>query len=159
MFLSMVLPDNAIALDAYADDWHEAIQLAGQRLVAGGTVSQAYTRQMIEEVEKHGPYIVVAPGIAIAHAKSSEAVFDTGLSFVRLAEPVKFGHDRYDPVKLVVGLAATDAHADLVIISALAGVLSDPMCLDQLLTAKRPCDIRRVLSDGEVLKMHPVTAH
>ncbi|MFT8395759.1 PTS sugar transporter subunit IIA [Propionibacterium sp.] len=149
----MVMPDAAVALDAYADDWHEAIQLAGKGLEMAGVANRGYTRQMIEEVDKHGPYIVVAPGIALAHARPSKNVYDTGLSFVRLAEPVNFGHAKYDPVKLLIGLAATDEHADLVIVSALAGILADPLCLDELLTAKRPDDVRRILSDGESVKM------
>ncbi|SER94981.1 PTS system, ascorbate-specific IIA component [Propionibacterium cyclohexanicum] len=159
MFLSMVMPDSAIALDVYADDWHEAIQLAGRGLEASGVADRAYTRAMIQEVEKHGPYIVVAPGIALAHALPCAAVHDTGLSLVRLAEPVRFGHYRYDPVRLVIGVAATDEHADLVIVSALAGVLADPMNLDQLLTATSPSEVRRILSDGELPVMPRQRTH
>ena len=66
---------------------------------------------MIETVEKMGPYIVIAPGLALAHSRPSEAVLKTGLSWVRLSTPVKFGNKANDPVSLVIGLAGHDENA------------------------------------------------
>ena len=60
------LPDSAFLLDVPATDWKDAIRLAGKGLVAAGFTTDAYTDQMIETVEKMGPYIVIAPGLALA---------------------------------------------------------------------------------------------
>ena len=57
------LPDSAFLLDVPATDWKDAIRLAGKGLVAAGFTTDAYTDQMIETVEKMGPYIVIAPGL------------------------------------------------------------------------------------------------
>ncbi|WP_199586397.1 hypothetical protein [Brachybacterium sp. JB7] len=46
---------------------------------------------MIRTVEEHGPYIVIAPGFALATPGPNESVLRTALSFVRLAEPIPFG--------------------------------------------------------------------
>ena len=70
------LPDSAFLLDVPATDWKDAIRLAGKGLVAAGFTTDAYTDQMIETVEKMGPYIVIAPGLALAHSRPSEAVLD-----------------------------------------------------------------------------------
>ena len=86
------LPDSAILLDDPATEWTEAIRLAGKGLVAAGFTTDAYTDQMSETVEKMGPYIVIAPGLALAHSRPSEAVLKSGLSWVRLSTPVKFGN-------------------------------------------------------------------
>ena len=102
------LPDGAFLLDVPATDWKDAIRLAGKGLVAAGFTTDAYTDQMIETVEKMGPYIVIAPGLALAHSRPSEAVLKTGLSWVRLSTPVKFGNKANDPVSLVIGLAGHD---------------------------------------------------
>ena len=85
------LPDSAFLLDVPATDWKDAIRLAGKGLVAAGFTTDAYTDQMIETVEKMGPYIVIAPGLALAHSRPSEAVLKTGLCWVRLSTPVKTG--------------------------------------------------------------------
>lgn len=111
-----------ISVDVHALDWRDAITKAGDLLDAG----PEYTEAMIASVEDKGPYIVIAPGFALAHARPMEAVRSTSLSFVRLAEPVEFGHKHNDPVSIVVGLAATDDSSHREALAALAKVLADP---------------------------------
>jgi PTS system ascorbate-specific IIA component len=60
---------------------------------------------MVDSLHENGPYIVVAPGFAFAHARPSESVRRTGMSWVRLAEPVEFGHTSNNPVSLGPGTA------------------------------------------------------
>ena len=77
--------------------------------MAAGFTTDAYTDQMIETVEKMGPYIVIAPGLALAHPPARpRPCSKTGLSWVRLSTPVKFGNKANDPVSLVIGLAGHD---------------------------------------------------
>ncbi|MFO7691190.1 MAG: PTS sugar transporter subunit IIA, partial [Cryobacterium sp.] len=104
-----------------------------------------YTDEMIEAVEKHGPYIVIAPGIALAHSRPSPAVLTGGLSWVSLATPVEFGNAANDPVTLVIGLAAVDHNAHLQVMRALAGVLSDSAAMQRLNAAETPDEVRAVL--------------
>ena len=120
------LPDSAFLLDVPATDWKDAIRLAGKGLVAAGFTTDAYTDQMIETVEKMGPYIVIAPGLALAHSRPSEAVLKTGLSWVRLSTPVKFGNKANDPVSLVIGLAGHDENEHITVMSAIASALINP---------------------------------
>ena len=124
--LSELLPLDAVRLDAVAEDWREAVRTAGELLTATGTSTDAYTAEMIGNVEENGPYLVIAPGFALAHARPSPAVLRTGLSWVRLARPVEFGHESNDPVSLVVGLAAQDAGAHQAALAGLAKLLADP---------------------------------
>jgi PTS system ascorbate-specific IIA component len=139
---------SSIDTQAEAADWRAAIRLAGDGLVAGGATTDVYTDEMIAAVEKHGPYIVIAPGIALAHSRPSPAVLTGGLSWVSLASPVEFGNAANDPVTLVIGLAAVDHNAHLEVMSALAGVLSDSSAVERLNAATTPDDVRAVL--GEV---------
>jgi PTS system ascorbate-specific IIA component len=139
---------SSIDTQAEAADWRAAIRLAGDGLVAGGATTDVYTDEMIAAVEKHGPYIVIAPGIALAHSRPSPAVLTGGLSWVSLASPVEFGNVANDPVTLVIGLAAVDHNAHLEVMSALAGVLSDSSAMERLNAATTPDDVRAVL--GEV---------
>lgn len=137
---------SSIQTQADAADWRAAIRLAGDGLVAGGATTDAYTDEMIDAVEKHGPYIVIAPGIALAHSRPSPAVLAGGLSWVGLSEPVEFGNKANDPVTLVIGLAAKDHDAHLQVMRALAGVLSNGPAMEQLRAAATPDEVRAVLS-------------
>ncbi len=136
--LSVLLSSAAIRLNVSAADWREAVQACGDALIAGGITTPAYTGQMIATVEQLGPYIVIAPGIALAHARPSEAVLRPGLSWVTLAHPVRFGHKDNDPVTLVIGLAAPDDHSHVQALATLAGLLEDEGRRAGLLAAKTP---------------------
>ncbi|HET8778964.1 MAG TPA: PTS sugar transporter subunit IIA [Agromyces sp.] len=146
MNLPDALPAEAIVTLARADDWRAAVRIAGERLVASGATTDAYTDEMISAIDEHGPYIVIAPGFALAHARPSPAVLQTGLSWVSLAEPVPFGHSVNDPVRLVVGLAATDHDGHIEAMSSLAAILADPAALDELLAADSPSRVRDLLA-------------
>jgi len=140
------LSDDAIVLGAEASDWRAAVRLAGAALTATGSTTDEYTAEMIRAVEDLGPYIVIAPGIALAHSRPSPAVVKTGISWVSLTEPIEFGHAANDPVRLVVGLAATDHDSHLATMSNLAGVLSGD--LDRLLEATDPEQLRAIIREN-----------
>ncbi|MFF8563622.1 PTS sugar transporter subunit IIA [Streptomyces albidoflavus] len=143
--LSELIPPEAIRLDVAAPDWRAAVRAAGDLLVADGTSTDAYTDEMIQNVVDNGPYIVIAPGFAFAHARPSPAVRRTGMSWVRLAEPVEFGHDANDPVDLVVALAAQDSAAHTDAMAALARLLADPEQHDLLQAAATPAALHALL--------------
>lgn len=143
--IAAFLPDTSFLLDVEATDWRDAIRLAGRGLVASGFTTDAYTDQMIETVEKMGPYIVIAPGLALAHSRPSEAVLRTGLSWVRLRTPVEFGSKANDPVSLVIGLAGHDENEHIGVMAAIAGALADPKRTEALATATTPDEIRSIL--------------
>jgi ascorbate PTS system EIIA or EIIAB component len=124
--LSDLIDPSAISLDQVVSDWEEAIRSSGRLLEAIGVAKPAYTQSMVDSVHENGPYIVVAPGFAFAHARPSEAVLRTGMSWVRLAAPVEFGHKSNDPVTLVVALAATDSTTHQEAMASLARLLGDP---------------------------------
>lgn len=144
-----LLPASAMVVGGQADDWRQAIRLAGDALVAGGTTTAAYTDEMVETVERLGPYIVIAPGLALAHSRPSPAVLRTGLSWVGLARPVAFGSKANDPVHLVVGLAATDHKAHLRAMSQLAMLISDRGRLEHLTSIDTVADVRAYISSFE----------
>ncbi|WJV50396.1 PTS sugar transporter subunit IIA [Streptomyces flavofungini] len=144
--VSDLLPVEAIRLDVVAEDWRAAIRAAGDLLVATGSGTDAYTAEMIRTVEDSGPYIVLAPGLAFAHARPSPAVLRTGMAWVRLARPVEFGHETNDPVGLVVALAAKDATAHTDAMASLARLLADPETAEALRVAPTPTAVRVILA-------------
>lgn len=140
---------DAIALDAQVSGWEGAIRLSGRLLESTGVAGPAYTEAMVDSVHEHGPYIVVAPGFAFAHARPSEAVHQTGMSWVRLASPVEFGHQSNDPVTLVVALAATDNSTHQQAMASLAGIIADQSKKTALDEASSPEEVYALLGGGE----------
>ncbi|MFJ9469645.1 PTS sugar transporter subunit IIA [Streptomyces caniferus] len=147
--LNDLLPQAAVRLDVRVADWREAIRAAGGLLVETGAATDTYTAEMIRNVEENGPYLVVAPGFAFAHARPSPAVLRTGMSWVRLEQPVEFGHESNDPVHLVVGLAAEDSGAHTAAMAALARLLADPATARALQDAAGPEALHAVLAGPE----------
>ena len=125
---------GSLAVSVTASDREAAIRASGQLLFESGRVTTAYIDQMVAAVEEFGPYIVIAPGIALAHARPSEAVLSTGLSLAVLAYPIDFGSHN-DPVSLVFGLAAVDHDGHIAVLSELAERLSDEDFVNNLINA------------------------
>ncbi|MFB7721664.1 PTS sugar transporter subunit IIA [Nocardia sp. NPDC056100] len=143
--LSDLLPEDAIELDVPAEDWRSAIAAAGSLLTATGVATADYTDEMIRNVEDNGPYIVIAPGFAFAHARPSPAVQRTGMSWVRLREPVAFGSPN-DPVDLVVALAATDSGVHTDAMAALARLLLEAGADERLRAVATPRELRALIA-------------
>jgi ascorbate PTS system EIIA or EIIAB component len=134
--------EGSILIKDSVDNRNGAIELAGELLVQSGKVKPSYVSSMLEAVERFGPYIVIAPGIALAHGKPSEDVIETGLSLLVLKQAIEFQHSQNDPVQLVFGLAATDHESHLETMAQLAQVLSDQERVNALLTSSESEQIR-----------------
>lgn len=125
-----------IKIGLKAMNWEDAIEKSSQVLLDKGCIDSKYIQAMIDVVKEKGPYIVIGKHIALAHARPECGVNEFGLSFSLLDTPVKFGSDEFDPVKLIITLAATDANSHLEVLSELAEVLMDQERIDILLNAK-----------------------
>lgn len=144
------LADRAIVLQARAADWRDAVRIAGDALVDSGCTTAEYTEAMIRMVEDHGPYIVIAPGLALAHARPGPEVRSDGLSVVTLAEPVEFGHAHNDPVRVVIGLAGVAADSHLEAVAELANAFNDAAAIPALAAAASREAVRQILAGGGV---------
>ncbi|MGI6741630.1 MAG: PTS sugar transporter subunit IIA [Brevefilum sp.] len=120
-----LIRENLVAVDVEVDDWQEAIRAAGNLMVTDGAVEERFVDAMIRVATEFGPYIVVAPGIALPHARPEDGVIEASIAIVRLKTPVNFGNEDNDPVYLVVALAAVDQEQHIDGLRQLALVLGD----------------------------------
>src|SRR5690606_18068053 len=100
------LSSEGVVIGAEVASWREAVHRAGQALAASGATTPRYADEMIRMIQENGPYVVIAPGLALAHARPGPEVLADGLAVVTLKNPVAFGHPHNDPVRVVVGLSA-----------------------------------------------------
>lgn len=140
------LPGSAIHLAAHADDWRAAVTLAGEALARSGAAQPSYSHEMIRMIEEHGPYVVIAPGLALAHARPGPEVIADGLSIVTLATPVNFGHPHNDPVRVVLGLAIKTADSHLAAVAAVANVFNDSTAIADLAAATTVAEVQRIMT-------------
>jgi PTS system ascorbate-specific IIA component len=142
------VPDDAVEIHATAPDWRAAVNLAGLVLARSGAATPDYAGEMIRMIEEHGPYVVIAPGLALAHARPGPAVLADGLAIVTLAEPVNFGHPHNDPVNVVLGLAIKSTDAHLKTVANLANVFNDSNAIQALAAATTVAEVQAIMAGG-----------
>jgi PTS system ascorbate-specific IIA component len=143
------LPDSAVTVGAHASDWRDAVELAGEALARSGATEQSYSARMVQVIEEFGAYIVIAPGLALAHARPGPDVNHDGLSVVTLDDPVVFGHPHNDPVSVVIGLAVSTPEAHVTSVAELANVFNEPDAIPALAAAEDVAEVQRILTLSE----------
>lgn len=126
-----------IQIHQKADDWQQAIRIAGKPLVDNGSVKQQQIEKMIQSVVDMGPYIVLMPYFALAHAAPGEDVISDDISVAVFDNDIIFGSEN-DPVRIVMCLACTDGKKHIERLSVIAKKLIDSQ--NDLLAAMMKAD-------------------
>lgn len=139
---------QAINVDCAANSPEEAIREAGNALCRAGGCSPQYVQAMVDSYRELGPYFVIAPGLALPHARPEQGAMKAQISAIRLREPLAFGHAENDPVQVVLGLSATSSDAHIRLIQHIVTVLSDENNLHTLMHSRDPEQLYRLLASG-----------
>lgn len=143
--------EQTVAVDVQVKDWVEAIKFGGNLLVESDAVETEYIDVMIENVKKMGQYIVIAPGLAMPHARPEHGVKKIAMALVKLKTPVAFGHEEYDPVDVLVFLSATDQTAHIGVLAELMQLLEDDEFLTQVRNGMSKPEIIEYISEQKYL--------
>jgi len=143
--LENILTEKAIRLKARAVDWQEAVRMGGELLVNAGFAKPSYIEAMVETVKELGPYSVIAPGIAMPHARPEAGVLKPGLSLVTLENPIEFGNKENDPVDIVVSFCATDNTSHIQMLAELAQLLGSEEAVTTIRNAKEVSEVTQLL--------------
>lgn len=130
------IKEEHIRVGVHADTWQEAVQASGQVLLEANAIESRYIDAMINKVIELGNYIVIAPGIAMPHARPEDGAKKTAITLITLDQGVSFGHEKNDPVKLIVGLSAVDNKLHLEALAALMELLGNDKKLQGILNSK-----------------------
>ena len=134
MRLSDYFPKSSISVIHSAKDWQEAIDFSMVSLLDKNYISENYIQAIKDSTINNGPYYILAPGVAMPHARPECGALKTGMSLTLLEQGVYFpGND--EPIKLLIGLSAADADSHIGAIQALSELLCEEEILEQLLTA------------------------
>lgn len=107
-------------INVKVDNWQEAVRASCRPLLEADAIEERYVESCIELVEDQGPYIVVAPGIALVHARPEDGAKQLCLCATTLAEAVDFGHRDNDPVDLAFAFGSPDDSLHIGLLKRLA---------------------------------------
>ncbi len=136
------------------NDWQSAVEIASKPLLEQGYIEKSYIEAIISSVNEIGPYIVLAPKVAVPHASPDAGVHRLGISLLQLKEPVDFGSgdDEDKNVQLIFVLATVDSTAHLKALQQLALILDDDVVIENLIKAETPEEIlgliERIIEEG-----------
>lgn len=144
--LEDLLTENVIDVNVSVNDWEEAVRYGGKLLKEKGVIEQTYIESMVDTVKELGPYIVIAPRIAMPHASSKDGVNEIGISLITLSDPIEFGNEENDPVKIVVTLATVDHSTHLKALGELVGYLNNDVFISKILQADTVEEVIEILN-------------
>lgn len=136
-------PDD-IRTGLSANDKYDAIRMAGEQLVARGSVDAAYVDAMLSREDVVTTYI--GEGVAIPHGvgTAKQYIRKTGLAVLQFPDGVPFGDEK---AYLVVGIAGL-GEEHLPILQALANIMLDEELIEQMKRSTDPDFIYRSLTSG-----------
>lgn len=129
-----------------AKDWEEAIQIAAQPLVEQGAISKQYVQNMIDSVNTLGPYIVIMPQFALAHAAPCAEVKQSDISIATFKNDILF-HCKHDPVRIVMCLACTDKTSHINKLQKIAEILMDQDIVEKMIACKNEEELYSLFQD------------
>ncbi|NIY46021.1 PTS sugar transporter subunit IIA [Cedecea colo] len=123
--LNRWLHDGTINVREAVSSWTQALEICAQPLLAAKVITPDYLTAIMRQHRLLGPYYVLAPGLAMPHARPEEGALGLGLSLLKLDKGVNFESADNDPVDVIIMLAAPDSHSHIETISALAELFSN----------------------------------
>lgn len=135
---------ESIAIYSSAENWSQAIDLSMRNLLERKFITPEYIQAIKDTTREIGPYYLLAPGIAMPHARPECGALQTALSFTLLREGVSFDAES-PPVRLLIGLAAKNSDSHIEAIQALSEMLCEDEVIDELLNANNPEELINII--------------
>lgn len=128
--LQDLLSEDNVSFRYPAETWEDVIRHGGQLMVDAGFTDPTYTEAMIDVVRDMGPYIVLAPGLAMPHARPEMGAKQVGAALVTLEKPIDFGSPENDPVSVAIFLCAPNKDEHIQLLTDIATLFEDEEFLD-----------------------------
>ncbi len=144
--LNRWLHDGTINVQEGVSSWTQALEICARPLLAAKVITPDYLTAIMRQHRLLGSYYVLAPGLAMPHARPEEGAQGLGLSLLKLEKGVSFESLENDPVDVIIMLAAPDNHSHIEMIAALAELFSDDADMALLHKALTVEDIKNIIN-------------
>ena len=128
--LKELITEDRIRKVKAVEDWKEAVRIAAKPLLDDNSIDESYVVDMIESIEKHGPYIVLADRFALPHASSKNGVKKLAMSLLVVDEEVDL---LGKPVNIFMVLAAVDNNSYIRALASLSEMLYDQKNIESII--------------------------
>lgn len=145
--LQDLLSEDNVSFRYPAETWEDVIRHGGQLMVDAGFTNPTYTEAMIDVVRDMGPYIVLAPGLAMPHARPEMGAKQVGAALVTLEKPIDFGSPENDPVSVAVFLCAPNKDEHIQLLTDIATLFEDEEFLDAAVNFESIEDVQSFLAE------------
>ena len=145
--LQDLLSEDNVSFRYPAETWEDVIRHGGQLMVDAGFTDPTYTEAMIDVVRDMGPYIVLAPGLAMPHARPEMGAKQVGAALVTLEKPIDFGSPENDPVSVAVFLCAPNKEEHIQLLTDIATLFEDEEFLDAAVNFESIEDVQSFLAE------------
>lgn len=145
--LQDLLSEDNVSFRYPAETWEDVIRHGGQLMVDAGFTESTYTEAMIDVVRDMGPYIVLAPGLAMPHARPEMGAKQVGAALVTLEKPIDFGSPENDPVSVAIFLCAPNKDEHIQLLTDIATLFEDEEFLDAAVNFESIEDVQSFLAE------------
>ncbi|MDP4109919.1 MAG: PTS sugar transporter subunit IIA [Bacillota bacterium] len=125
-------------------DWEEALNLAAKPLIDDGSIEPKYIDAMIQMVNRYGPYFILAPGIALPHARPEDGVNKLAMSLLKVNKAVVFDEEHY--ANLFFVLASADGKTHLEALKQLSHLFMNDDAMQKFLAANNAQELWELLN-------------
>ncbi|OAT51537.1 PTS sugar transporter subunit IIA [Providencia heimbachae] len=147
-FKQSLIDNNSIKLQVSANNWQDAIKIGTDMLIASGAILPDYHEAIINSVKELGPYICIAPNLALPHARPENGVLKTAFALVTLKEPILFEGEN-EPVDVLITLAGSSSDEHMEGLMEVTQILDD----EESETGIDLDKIRRCINTEDVYKV------
>ncbi len=147
MNLSTLIGNNVLISQASNLNADHAIELMCTKLLATQAITPNYVEAIKASHHKLGAYYVVAPKIAMPHARPEDGVVRDSLQLTVFKNGLDLGDEDNGDVYLAITLAATGAENHLQLIQCIANFFQNEELIEQVIQCKTVAEIQTLLQN------------
>ncbi|MDD2414850.1 MAG: PTS sugar transporter subunit IIA [Eubacteriaceae bacterium] len=125
-----------------APNWQDSLRQAGEMLLCRGAIENRYIGATIQNVLDFGPYIIVSPEVALAHASKKNGVLTNATSLLVTREAVCFEEKK---VHFIFFMALKEEEKYLNLVKNVVKIGQSPKIKNALLSCQNPQEIYQIL--------------
>ncbi len=122
-----------------------AIDLCCATLIKKGKISTSYSNAIKKSHKELGPYYVLAPKIAMPHARPEDGVTEMGLQLTVFKHGVDFESEDNGSVFLAITLAAIDSNSHIETIMQLSELFQNDNDVESIIRSNSAHEIFNIL--------------
>ena len=143
--MELLLKENVQILDG-ALDWKDAVRKSAKPLENGNFITTNYAEAIISNVEELGPYICIAPHVAMPHARPEQGALKTQVAVTLFRNEIVFNRDDAR-ANLFITLSAADADSHLEMLVKISELLQDESTAEKIFAAQTVDELYSCFAD------------